>query len=497
MDITTPSILRPALVGLLLLSGFRVVADDGRLPSKPSPDAAIVGPSKEEYKARRRALMEKVKEAEAGAGALRAAMLRAGSGHEPAPGTAGIVIVLVGEGEPSEDTKFHQDNDFAYLSGVDVPHAALILRPESGDEALYLPPHDRSRDRWVGPKPGPGSESASSTGFARVESSAAFLADLFQAIGDPRAGGHSPAATVYLIEPSPKPASTTSAARFARFVREGAPGGRYKDLAPPVHEMRKTKSDAEAALIRRAVAVTGDAHREVIRTIRPGIPEYRVEGAILGAFVAGGASRAGFPSIVGSGPNSTVLHYDRNSRTIEDGDLVVVDIGGEVRGYTADITRTYPANGHYTPRQRAIYQLVLEAQAAAEADFKPGVSTISSLERAVKDVFRGSPLRARDQDGVEQTMDHFFTHGLGHHMGLDVHDVGDSTRPLDPGEVFTIEPGLYITDEALGVRIEDDYRVTKDGLEKLSKDIPVDADEIERLIALARKGTTTLPATAR
>ena len=229
------------------------------------------------------------------------------------------------------------------------------------------------------------------------------------------------------------------------------------------------------------------------------MPEYRLEGAILGAFVAGGATRAGFPSIVGSGPNSTVLHYDRNSRTIEDGDLVVVDIGAEVRGYTADITRTYPANGRYTPRQRAVYKLVLEAQAAASADFRPGVSTISGLTRTVRDVFRNSPLRARDQDGVEQTMDHFFTHGLGHHMGLDVHDVGDATRPLNPGEVHTRRaPDFVSTDEALGgPGSRTTTRVTMDGLEKLSKGIPVDPDEIERLIARARDGTASLPATTR
>ncbi len=495
MDTTPLPIFGPALGALLLISAMPATrGEDGRPASAPSAAAAPLGPSRDEYRARRRALMDRVERAEAGSGALRAAMLRAGSGPEPSPGAAGVVIVLVGEGEQAEDAKFHQDNDFAYLSGVDVPHSALILRPESGEEALYLPPRDRSMDRWVGPRIGPGKDAAESTGFARVESTASFLADLFRAVGDPRTGGHSPAATVYLVEPSPKPDSTTPAARLARLVREGAPGGRYKDVAPLVHEMRKTKSDAEADLIRRAVAVTGDAQREVIRAIRPGVPEYRLEGAILGAFVAGGASRAGFPSIVGSGPNSTVLHYGRNSRTIEDGDLVVVDIGAEVRDYTADITRTYPANGRFTPRQRDVYKLVLDGQRAAEADFKPGVSTISSLTRAVRDVFRASPLRAKDEDGVEQSMDHFFTHGLGHHMGLDVHDVGDSTRPLNPGEVFTIEPGLYLAGEALGVRIEDDYRVTKDGLEKLSKDIPSDPDEVERLIGAARGGIPASPA---
>ena len=480
MDLDPASILGPMLVGLLLLPGPTTAgADDGRrTQGTPTDASASVGPSKEEYRGRRRALMEKIKELEAGTGAL---------GRADETDAAGVVIVLVGAGEPNEDAKFLQDKDFSYLTGVEEPHASLILRPESGEEVLYLPPRNPTQERFVGPRMGPGQEAAAALGFARVESSRRFLADLFRAIGDPRTG-HARAATVYLTEPASSPISTARGDRFARFVREGAPRAWLKDIAPPLHEMRKGKSDAEADLIRRAVAVTGDAHREVIRKIRPGLPEYRLEGAIVGAFLAGGASRAGFPSIVGSGPNSTILHYERNDRTIEDGDLVVVDIGGEYKGYTADITRTYPANGRFSPRQREIYRLVLDAQGAAEADFKPGVSTIAALNRTVRDLFRKSPLRARDADGVEQPMDHFFTHGLGHHLGLDVHDVGDGSMPLQPGEVFTIEPGLYLTAEALGVRIEDDYRVTKDGLEKLSKDIPFEPDEIERLIDRARSG---------
>ena len=484
----------PPILGLIFFMGLSMVrGEDVRLASK-SP---LLGPSREEFQGRRRALMAKIKEAEASSAPLRVTMVRAEPGSPQGPGPAGVVVVLVGAVEAVEDAKFRQENDFAYLTGIELPHAALILRPETGEETLYLPPRDRSQDRWVGPKLGPGPETASQTKFARVESSSTFLADLFRAVGDSRVGGRSSAATVYLLEPTPRANSTTPAARLGRFVREGAPSARFKDVAPLIHEMRKGKSDAETDLIRRAVGVTADAHREVVRLIRPGIPEYRLEGAIVGAFVAGGGSRAGFPSIVGSGPNSTILHYGKNERTIEDGDLVVVDIGGEVGGYTADITRTYPANGRYTPRQLEVYRLVLEAQSAAVADFKPGVSTIGSLTRTVRDVFRKSPLRAKDADGIEKTMDEFFLHGLGHHMGLDVHDVGDNSKPLKPGEVFTIEPGLYISAEALGVRIEDDYRVTNDGLEKLSKDIPVDPDEIERLIGQARSATSPVPSTSK
>ena len=487
MHVTPRSAIGSLVVGWLLGPGLAAEgADDGRPASMPSIEArATLGPSKDEYRGRRRALMEEIKQAEAASGAPRAAQ---------APGASGVVVVMVGAGEPGEAEKFRQENDFHYLTGVEVAHASAILWPESGEETLYLPPRDRSQDRWVGPRLGPGPEAAARTGFARVESTSGFLADLFRAIGDPRTGGRPSGATVYLVDPAPRPGSSTAASRLSRFLREGAPSARFKDVATSIHEMRKTKSDAEADLIRRAVAVTADAQREVIRTIRPGVPEYRLEGAILGAFVAGGASRAGFPSIVGSGPNSTVLHYDRNERTIQDGDLVVVDIGGEYQGYTADITRTYPANGRYSPRQREIYQLVLDAQSAAVADFKPGVSTMSSLNRAARNVLRDSPLRARDEEGAERTMDHFFAHGLGHQLGLDVHDVGDGSKPLQPGQVFTIEPGIYLATESLGVRIEDDYRATGDGLEKLSKDIPVEPDEIERLIARARGQASTAPA---
>jgi Xaa-Pro aminopeptidase len=472
------------ILGFWLLASFATSqADDAKAESKV---AVTIGPSKEEYRERRASLMKKIKATASASAPLRGAMRR---GAGATPGSSGVVVVLVGEGESGEDAKFRQENNFSYLTGIDAPDASLILWPETGEETLYLPPRDKSQDRWVGPRLGPGPEALASTGFARVESTGEFLADLFRAIGDPRTSGRGQAGSVYLLEPAPRPNSTSPASRLSRFIKEGAPAARFVDLATLVHEMRKTKSAAEAALIQRAVDVTGDAQREVIRRIRPGLPEYRLEGSILGAFVAGGAQRAGFPSIVGSGPNSTVLHYDKNDRIIEDGDLVVVDIGGEYKNYTADITRTYPASGKFTPRQREVYQLVLDAQTAAANDFKPGVSTIASLTRVVRDVFKNSPIRARDENGTEQTMDHFFLHGLGHQLGMDVHDVGDNGRALAVGEVFTIEPGIYLTTESLGVRIEDDYRVTKDGLEKLSKDIPVQVEEIEKLIGEARAET--------
>ena len=466
--------------GMLAVVVAMAPATVGRAGDVAAPVPAPAGPTAEEYRARRAGLMGEVRDAEAGANALRAAIALADGGEAGAPP---LLIVLVGTGEPGDDAKFHQDNDFHYLTGVDVAFAAAILRPDTGEEVLYLPPRDPRLERYNGPTLAPGPGASAASGFARVASSAEFLADLFRALADPGAGRSARGATAYLIDAEPKATDAGRAAWLARLVAAGAPGAHVKELAPLVHERRKAKSPAEVALLRRAIAATGDAQAAVARLARPGSTENRLEGAILDAFLAGGASRAGFPSIVGSGPNSTVLHYGRNDRAIGPGELVVVDIGAEVDGYTADITRTWPVDGRFTPRQREVYQLVLDAQAGAARAVKPGESTIGALNRGVRDFFRASPLRAKDEEGVEHTMDHFFLHGLGHHLGLDVHDVGDASKPLHPGQVFTIEPGLYLPAEGFGVRIEDDYLVTPAGVEKLSAAIPSTPDAIEQILA--------------
>ena len=472
--------------------GRTAIADEPKaagvaIDSKPKigdqPARLLLDQSISEYKTRRAALMARVKEAEANSG-----LFAPRNGDAKAPET---VIALVGRLDEAEDEKFRQSNDFAYLSGVDTAHAAMILRPSTGKETLYLPPRNKFAESWTGPKIGPGPEGVATTGFDRVAPMSEFLGDLFGAIGDP--GKRSPASrsgTVYLLEPEAGPLSSSSSsasASFAKLIREGATTTRRKDVGPMLGELRKVKSANEMALLRKAIGVTADAQAAAIAKLGPGVPEYRLEGAILGAFVEGGGTRAGFPSIVGSGPNSTILHYNANRRIMRDGDLVVIDIGGEYAYYTADITRTYPVSGKFSPRQREIYRLVLDCQSAAANEFKVGVSTLGSLNRVARDVFRKSLLRAKDASGNERSMDAFFTHGLGHYLGMDVHDVGDSAKPLGPGEVFTIEPGLYIPSEGLGVRIEDDYLVTKDGLEKLSKEIPSAPDDLERLIAKARE----------
>lgn len=491
MRLSNRGIRMVALVGLL---GWPGAARTGGNPASaaevrqnPPPQ---VGPMLDEYRARRAHLAAEVREAEAASGAIRSAFLRAEGSDRPSPP---VLLVVVGKGEAGDDARFHQDNDFHYLTGVDVAHASAILRPDLGEETLYLPPRSPRMERYNGPMLAPGPLAVAQTGFARVASSGEFLADLFRTLADPIDGRPHSGATVYLIDADANPVRSDRSGWLAGLVRAGAPGARIKELAPRVHEARKTKSPAEVALLRRAIAATGEAQAAVGRLVAPGGTENQLDGAILNAYRTVGATRPGFPSIVGSGPNSTVLHYDRNDRTLGAGELVVVDIGAEVGGYTADITRTWPVDGRFTPRQREVYQLVLDAQAGAARAVKPGESTIGALNRGVRDFFRASSLRAKDEEGVEHTMDHFFAHGLGHHLGLDVHDVGDDQKPLAPGQVFTIEPGLYLPGEGFGVRIEDDYLVTPAGVEKLSAAIPSEVAAIERLAARSPAAPSPAP----
>ena len=201
----------------------------------------------------------------------------------------------------------------------------------------------------------------------------------------------------------------------------------------------------------------------------------------------GGSEAEGYAPIVGAGPNSTVLHYDKLSRKIDDGDIVVLDVGAQYSGYSADITRTLPANGKFTPRQREIYEIVLGAQNAAMAALKPGMDMCGKGDKSVfKISYDYINSHGKDQHG--KPLGQYFIHGLGHNIGLDVHDAGVSTaRPFEPGMVVTMEPGIYIPEENLGVRIEDDVLITETGYKLLSERLPRNPDEIEKIMADAAK----------
>ncbi|MBI4482393.1 MAG: aminopeptidase P family protein [Acidobacteria bacterium] len=405
---------------------------------------AVEKPATEVYKQRRARLMEQISQEEG----------------------AKAAGVIVWGARAADLEEFRQLNDFMYLTGVETPDSILILDATAKKETLYIPPRDPRQERWTGPQVGPGEEAVRLTGFDQVKGTDTFQGD-FQELSS-RVG------VLYTRFP-PGPAHHPSREQQqVEKIQTAAPFLEVKDVRPLIAEMRKIKDPGELQLLQKAIDITAQAHRTVMKELRPGVHEYELEALIEYTFRKNGAERSGFPSIVGSGFFSTVLHYDKNTQQVKDGDLVVVDIGAEYSYYTADITRTYPVGGKFSRRQREIYQIVLDAQKKALEQVKPGAiaSRAGEIHKAA--------LKYIEEKGFGK----HFIHGTSHYLGMDVHDVGNYTIPLKPGEVITVEPGIYIPEENLGVRIEDDFLITETGYIHLSKDIPREVDEIERMMKL-------------
>ena len=238
------------------------------------------------------------------------------------------------------------------------------------------------------------------------------------------------------------------------------------------------KSAQELFAIQKATDASVNAHWAAWRMIKAGIYEYQVAAVMVGSFMAEGCRRSAYAPIVGSGPNSINLHYSRNSRQMDGGDVLVMDVAAECANYTSDITRTIPVNGKFTARQREIYEVVLGAQRAAIAAVKPGVNIRTGLRQAAFDY-----INTHGKDLHGEPLGKYFTHGISHHVGLDVHDTANDAEPLTAGMVITIEPGVYIPEENTGIRIEDTVVVMEDGAKVLSSALPTDPDEIERALA--------------
>ena len=364
-----------------------------------------------------------------------------------------------------QDNDFRQSNTFFYLTELETQDAWLLLIAGGGapETVLFLPPRNPFQERWTGLRLGPDSTAARLTGIARVlptDSLDPVLSALLARVRGP----------LYV----PLDQATRDEPRLRDLVFVGRD---VRNLRPVVDSLRLVKDADELARMRKAIDISGLGHVAAMQAARPGAWEYEIEAALEAEFRRNGADRLGYPSIVGSGPNSTTLHYDVNRRQTRDGDLVVVDAGAEWGQYTADVTRTFPVNGKFTPRQKAIYDLVLATQQAAFDSTRPG-ATIAQLNRIARDYMRA---HSGTLCGA-QTCDAYFIHGLSHWLGMDVHDVGDYSTPLKPGMVFTIEPGIYLAPEGLGVRIEDDVLVTVTGAEWLSAKAPKTTAEIERLM---------------
>jgi len=250
--------------------------------------------------------------------------------------------------------------------------------------------------------------------------------------------------------------------------------------------MRSVKSAGEIALIRKAADASVEAHLAAMKAVKPGAWEYEIAALMKYEFERRGCEWPAYPPIVGSGFYSTVLHYDQDWNQMKDGDVVVLDVAGSYGGYTSDITRTLPVNGHFTPRQREIYEIVLAAQNAALAAAKPGVYLGRHGSKGLYEIAYDY-INSHGKDLHGQRLGQYFIHGLSHPIGLNVHDPMDYGRPLEPGMVITMEPGIYIPEEKIGVRIEDDNLITPDGNELLTRRLPRTVDEIEKLMAGKRE----------
>ena len=399
---------------------------------------------------------------------------------------------LTGREEFAQTYVFAQEENFYYLTGHNEEGAALVLLPKSSQgaanssssaepmETLFLPPKDSAKEKWNGARMSPTDPGIEArTGFASV-----------QPFGQLRAIVERLAKTnsqIYTIFPYDKEnGGYPHEKEVVDWLTQVAPQAKLKDLRAQINAMRQVKSPGEIAFLRQAIDLSLDAHLAAYKMMRPSLYEYQLAAKMVEVHAMGGSEAEGYAPIVGAGPNSTALHYDKLSRKIQDGDIVVLDVGAQYAGYSADITRTLPANGKFTPRQLEIYNIVLGAQNAALSAIKPGMTLCptgdKSLQKIAYDYINS---HGKDQHG--KPLGQYYIHGLGHNIGLNVHDPGDYCRPLEPGMVVTVEPGVYIPEENLGVRIEDDVLITDTGYKFLSERLPRDPTAIEKIMADAAK----------
>ena len=378
---------------------------------------------------------------------------------------------------------------FYYLTGINETNSCLILRGKntrplpparSGrhyqpppSELLFITPVNPARADWDAP--GLGLDRAKDEmGFENVKPFGEFDTYLGQLLLD------NPEVVYMEVKKSNSlEGPLTEDEQLLKMARDK--GAHFTVQSPSIllTQMVQIKSSAEIAIVRKAVEITAEAHQTVMRSMQPGLYEYQADAIIQYIYRINGAPGVGFPSIIGSGPNSVVLHWMENSRKMMDGDLVVVDIGAEYGLYWADITRTFPVNGTFNERQKEIYEIVLKANEEAIKMVAPGVAFTDITKKAEETLANGMLQVGLIKD-VKDFRKYYY-HGLGHHIGL-INIPGNEITTLEPGMVITIEPGIYIREEALGIRIEDDVLVTEQGYEVLSKEVPKKIPEIEKLM---------------
>jgi Xaa-Pro aminopeptidase len=375
------------------------------------------------------------------------------------------LLVLYGSNEDERGdlrSRYFQEANFYYLTGWTEPGARLLLT--ATDEFLFLPARNEIKERYTGRKLAPSDKNAvDATGLANVLTTNKFELTLFNKLE----AAEKIFAILNLNKQSP-----------LRRLTGTRP---IESAAPLIFPLRQIKSPAELVLLQHAADVSAAAHKAAWLRAASGLFEYQVSATMTNVYFEAGCERSSYPPIVGSGPNSVILHYNKNDRRMDSGEVLLMDVAGECSMYASDITRTIPVNGKFSARQREIYDIVLGAQRAAIAAIKPGMRLAKEVENSLhKIAFDYINTHGKNLEG--EPLGKYFTHGLGHHVGLDVHDPGPPIQPLVAGNVITIEPGIYIPEEGIGVRIEDVLLVTATGSKLLTASLPSDPDAIEQIL---------------
>jgi Xaa-Pro aminopeptidase len=392
-------------------------------------------------------------------------------------------VAIFFSGEPSqksadEDYNFTPNRDFYYLSGIDKENVILLLSKCGNrvDELLFVEKTDPIRAKWVGEKIRP--ELASEiSGIENIKFIDEFEDELHSILSQ----DYSRVENLYFdLERMKYNSPITKNQAYAEIILKKYPYINIKNTCPIISKLRTIKCAEEIELIQSAIQITNEGIKNIMRNSKPGMMEYEIEAHFDFTLKSKGVTDFAFKTIAAAGDNATVLHYGDNNCVASDNDLILFDLGAQYKYYNADITRTFPVNGKFTPRQREIYEIVLKAQRAVIEMIKPGIS-YKELNVKCKTVLAEECMRI-GLIKCEEEISKYYYHGVSHYLGLDTHDVGSRECDLEQGMVLTVEPGLYIKEERIGIRIEDNVLVTDNGHEILSKDIIKTIQEIENFM---------------
>ena len=382
---------------------------------------------------------------------------------------------------------FRQQTDIFYLSGIDQEETLLVISPDAREdkqkEILFIKETNEQIATWEGRKYTK-AEVQDISGIPTAHWTSeldAILRPLVAQSENIHLNSNEHLRATGAVE--------TRDMRFLKWCRQHFPLHHYERLAPIMHDLRAVKLPQDIDLIKEACALTEKAFRRVLGFVRPGVWEYEVEAEIVHEFMRNGSRGPAFETIVASGIDSCTLHYIKNNKRCKEGDLVLIDFGVVYANYASDVTRTVPVAGRFSKRQKEVYRAVLKIQKAAIQMLRPGM-TLEEYQKEVAQLVEAELIRlgvlkkaeVKKQPKDSPLYKKFFPHGTSHHLGLDVHDYGDKHRKLEPGMVLTCEPGIYIRDEAIGVRIENDILITKKGPVDLTETIPREVEEIEELM---------------